>query len=210
MRTALKDLDAPGFTLTLRQSRRHPAKKLSDVEFDDDVALITETIKEAQKFLTSLEKAAECVGLHMNEGKTKYLCTNVPRPIPAPLISSAGCVIEEVDDFVYLGSWIASSEHDFLVRKAKAWAACHKMKSIWRSDLRKDLKINLFQATVESILLYGSETWTMTESLKKKIDGCYTRMLWMVLDSNWKVRRRTGQTNAQTYDQLQRVTTKIQ
>ena len=210
MRTALKDLDAPGFTLTLRQSRRHPAKKLSDVEFADDVALITETIKEAQKFLTSLEKAAECVGLHMNEGKTKYLCTNVPRPIPAPLISSAGCVIEEVDDFVYLGSWIASSEHDFLVRKAKAWAACHKMKSIWRSDLRKDLKINLFQATVESILLYGSETWTMTESLKKKIDGCYTRMLWMVLDSNWKVRRRTGQTNAQTYDQLQRVTTKIQ
>ena len=203
MRTALKDLDAPGFTLTLRQSRRHPAKKLFDVEFADDVALITETIKEAQKFLTSLEKAAECVGLHMNEGKTKYLCTNVPRPIPAPLISSAGCVIEEVDDFVYLGSWIASSEHDFLVRKAKAWAACHKMKSIWRSDLRKDLKINLFQATVESILLYGSETWTMTESLKKKIDGCYTRMLWMVLDSNWKVRRRTGQTNAQTYDQLQ-------
>ena len=130
--------------------------------------------------------------------------------MPAPIISSAGCVIEEVDDFVYLGSWIASSEHDFLVRKAKAWAACHKMKSIWRSDLRKDLKINLFQATVESILLYGSETWTMTESLKKKIDGCYTRMLWMVLDSNWKVRRRTGQTNAQTYDQLQRVTTKIQ
>ena len=84
----------------------------------------------------------------MNEGKTKYLCTNIPRPIPAPLISSAGGVIEEVDDFVYLGSWIASSEHDFLVRKAKAWAACHKMKSIWRSDLRKDLKINLFQATV--------------------------------------------------------------
>ena len=52
----------------------------------------------------------------------------------------------------------------------------------------------------------------MTESLKKKIDGCYTRMLWMVLDSNWKIRRRTRQTNAQTYDQLelQRVTTKIQ
>ena len=35
-------------------------------------------------------------------------------------------------------------------------------------------------------------------------------MLWMVLDSNWKVRRRTRQTNAQTYDQLQQVTNKIQ
>ena len=159
-----------------------------------------------ETFLTSLEKAAECVGLHtlMRERlNTSVVCTNIPSPIPALLISSAGGVIEEVDDFVYLGSWNASSEHKFLVRKAKAWAACHKMKSIWRSDLRRDLKINLFQATVESILLYGSETWTMTESLKKKIDGSYTRMLWMVLDSNRKVRRRTQQTNAQTYDQLQ-------
>ena len=84
------------------------------------------------------------------------------------------------------------------------------MKNIWQSDLRRDLKINLFQATVESILLYGSETWTITESLKKKIDGCYTRMLWMILDSNWRVRRRNRQTNAQTYGSLQRVTTKIQ
>ena len=43
------------------------------------------------------------------------------------------------------------------------------MKSIWQSDLRRDLKINLFQATAESILLYGSETWTMTESLKRRL-----------------------------------------
>jgi len=210
MRTSMMDLEEPGFTITTRQSRRHPAKKVADVEFADDVALITQTIKEAQEFLFCLEEAAKCVGLHMNEGKTKYLCVNTTRPIPAPLVSSTGCTIDEVDDFVYLGSWIASSEHDFLVRKAKAWAACHKMRAIWRSDLRRDLKISLFQATVESILLYGSETWTMTESLKKKIDGCYTRMLWMVLDSDWKVRKRTRQTNAQTYGHLQRVSTKIQ
>ena len=210
MRTSMADLEEPGFTLKPRQSRRHPAEKLADVEFADDVALITESIKQAQEFLHSLEEAANAVGLHMNESKTKYLCVNTPRPIPAPLVSSSGRVLEEVDDFVYLGSWIASSEHDFLVRKAKAWAACHKMRNIWQSDLRRDLKISLFQATVESILLYGSETWTMTESLRKKIDGCYTRMLWMVLDSNWKVRRRTRQTNAQTYGNLQRVTTKIQ
>ena len=101
-----------------------------------------------------------------------------------------------------------------MVRKAKAWAraACHRMRlrTIWQSDMRRDLKINLFQATVESILLYGSETWTITEALKKKIDGCYTRMLWMVLDSKWKDRKRNRVTNADTYGSLQRVSTKIQ
>ena len=58
---------------------------------------------------------------------------------------------------------------------------------IWKSKLRKDLKIRLFQATVESILLYGSETWTITKALEKKIDGCYTRMLRMALDIDWKL-----------------------
>ena len=211
MRTAMGNLEEPvGFTIRPRQCRRHPAEKLADVEFADDVALITDTIKEAQAFLLSLEDAARSVGLHMNEGKTKYLFVNTPRPVPAPLVSSKGCGIEEVEDFVYLGTWIASSEHDFLVRKAKAWAACHRMRTIWQSDMRRDLKINLFQATVESILLYGSETWTITEALKKKIDGCYTRMLWMVLDSKWKDRKRNRVTNADTYGSLQRVSTKIQ
>ena len=30
-------------------------------------------------------------------------------------------------------------------------------------------------ATVESILLYGSETWTLTERLEKQIDGCHNK-----------------------------------
>ena len=54
------------------------------------------------------------------------------------------------------------------------------MKKVWKSDLRKDLKIRLFQATVESILLYGSETWTMTKALVKKIDG-FTTTIWHFL-----------------------------
>ena len=30
---------------------------------------------------------------------------------------------------------------------------------------------------VESILLYGSDSWSLTKSLEKKLDGTYTRML---------------------------------
>ena len=80
------------------------------------------------------------------------------------------------------------------------------MKKIWKSDLRRDLKIRLFQATVESILLYGSETWTITVSLSKRIDGCYTRMLRMALNVDWRQRI----TNKVVYGHLPRVTSKIQ
>ena len=110
-----------------------------------------------------------------------------------------------MNDFVYLGAYINSSEHDFAVRKAKAWAACHQMKKIWSSNMRRDLKIRLFQATVESILLYGSETWTIPVALSKRIDGCYTRMLRMVLNINWRDMVR----NTTVYGDLPRVTEKI-
>ena len=76
-------------------------------------------------------------------------------------------------------------ERDFEVRKGKAWGACHQLKTIWKSDMRRDMKIRLFRATVESILLYGSETWTISQSMVKKINGCYARMLRMALNIQW-------------------------
>lgn len=52
-------------------------------------------------------------------------------------------------------------------------------------EFMKDLKIRMFQITVESILLYGPETWTVLETLAERIDGCDTKMLKMVLDVHW-------------------------
>ena len=194
-----------GFTLKPARSRRVVAEKLADVEFADDVALVTDTIEGAQLLLERLETAANSVGLAMNDSKTKFMTFNTPEE-ECVLASTTGNQLEHVTDFIYLGSWVATTEKDLRIRKAKAWAACHKLKKIWKSNLRKGLKIRLFVATVESILLYGSETWTLTESLRKRIDGCYTRMLRMALNVDWK----QHQTNKEVYGRLPRATMKIQ
>ena len=77
------------------------------------------------------------------------------------LQSRTGEAIENVADFIYLGSWIDGTERDIKVRKAKAWAALHRLQNIWKSKLSKSLKVRLFIAACESVLLYGSETWTL-------------------------------------------------
>ena len=173
----------------------------------DDVALVTDTIEGAQLLLAleGLRTAANSVGLAMNDSKTKFMTFNTPEE-ECVLASTTGNQLEHVTDFIYLGSWVATTEKDLRIRKAKAWAACHKLKKIWKSNLRKGLKIRLFVATVESILLYGSETWTLTESLRKLIDGCYTRMLRMALNVDWKQHL----TNKEVYGRLPRATMKIQ
>ena len=69
--------------------------------------------------------------------------------------------------------------------------------------MRKDLKISLFRATVESILLYGSEAWTVTETLAKRVDRCFR--LKTVLDVHWP----TKINNHKLYGKLPKVTSKI-
>ena len=114
-------------------------------------------------------------------------------------------VLEIVDNFKYYGAWIESTSKDFAVRKALAWSACHKMKKIWKSSLSRKMKIHLFLSTVESALLYGAETWTLTVALTKQLDGSYTRMLRMALDVSWK----SHTTNKILYGELPKVSEKV-
>ena len=64
--------------------------------------------------------------------------------------------VKQFDDFKYLGSYIASTEHDVDIRLGKAWGPLNGMDKIWKSNLSDQLKRSLFRATVESVLIYGS------------------------------------------------------
>ena len=69
---------------------------------------------------------------------------------------------------------------------AWAWDACNKLENIWKSSLDRKLKIRFFRACLESVLLYGSETWTITAKIKLRIDECYTRLLRRAVNISWK------------------------
>ena len=60
------------------------------------------------------------------------------------------------------------------------------MKKIWISNSNKNFKSKLFQATVQYVLFYNAEMWTINKTLEKKIDCVYTRMLRMALNISWK------------------------
>ena len=65
-------------------------------------------------------------------------------------------------DFLYLGCY-CSQCRDIATRKALAWQSLNKLNNVWKSDLSNKRKVNLFRATTEMILLYGSPTWTLTK-----------------------------------------------
>ena len=182
---SIDTISSKGYEIKPRRSTRHPAQYLTDTDFADDIALISESLVNAQSLLQSLEQASNCVGLYLNEKKTEYMnkCNNDSDFIIKTIQDK---LLKMVSDYVYLGSYISSSEKDFLTRKGKAWAACNAMNKIWSSNLDNVFKIKIFKAVVEPILLYGSETWTLSKKLEKRLDGTYTRLLMRVQNISWK------------------------
>ena len=55
------------------------------------------------------------------------------------------------------------------------------------------------------VLLYNSETWTLTKQMEKSLDGTYTRMLRMALNISWEAHM----TNVELYGKLSKVTANI-
>ena len=170
-----------GFTLSQRRSSRHPAIHITDIDYADDIAVTIDTIKDAEKMLHQIEEAAEYIGLKINSDKTEYMSLNAKSD---NMISRNGNFIKNVDNFKYLGSYIANTENYINTRIAKAWAALNSMNILWKSNLSENLKRSFFRAVVESVLVYGATTWTLTATLEKRLDGAYTRMLRAALNKS--------------------------
>ena len=86
-----------------------------------------------------------------------------------------------------------------------AWTACNKLDKIWRSDLDRIVKIKIFRAAIEPILLYGSETWTLSSKQQCRLDGCYTCLLRRVLNISWNKHASI----ATLYGDLPRISTQV-
>ena len=192
-----------GFRLSRRQSRRKGPVVVTDLDFADDIALLSELITQAQDLLARVELTAGQIGLVMNAKKTKVMAFNQDEEVK--IVTQDGSQLEVVQDFKYLGSWVESTEADIKIRKAEAWRACNKLKKIWKSNLSREIKTSLLGSAVESVLLYGSDTWTLTEKLEKQLDGCYTRMLRTALNIHWS----QFLTNEQLYGNLPKISEKI-
>ena len=181
LRLSLDTINDQGLQLHPRRSRRQPAIYITDLDFADDIALVSDLVANAESLLHSLEKAASLVGLHCNEGKTEVISSTQN----CSFQSSASNKIKQVEDFKYLGSFIMASEKDMKTRKALAWLACNKLDKIWHSTLANKTKVHVFKTLIEPILLYGAETWTLSKSQQKRLDGAYTNMLRRVQNIHW-------------------------
>ena len=181
LRTSITDSD--GLTLKHRRRSRHPAEVLADLDYADDIALLEDSMEAAQDLLNRVENACQDVGLFLNAPKTKYMHLHPSTDIN--FVASSGCEIECVNDFKYLGGY-ADTADDMDVRIAQSWSALHSLQKVWKSPIKKETKAKVFQACIETILLYGLDSWTLNVARRKRLDGTYTRMLRAAYNISWR------------------------
>jgi len=87
-----------------------------------------------------------------------------------------GSVLQQDEDFVYLGGTISadcSRDKDVMRQIGLADRSVKKLQKIWSADdISKKTKVCLYQyqSLVQSLLLYNSETWTSKKEHKWKLN----------------------------------------
>jgi len=138
-------------------------ESLEDKEYADDVCLISHKYEHMYRKLDDLWKESKKAGLEINSSKTEETWFNT---IVKEGLRLIGDDIKRSSDFCYLGSIVVENggtSREVNARIQKARGLFSKLRIVWLSkSLRKDTKIRIFNACVKSVLLYGCETWLVT------------------------------------------------
>ena len=160
---------------------------LEDLDFADDICLLSSTRDHMQQKTAQLNTYAKQVGLKINIKKTKVMAVNDnSNRVPIKINDTN---IEEVEDFTYLGSVISNdngTSKDIKSRLSKARASFCQLRTIWRSTtLSRKTKLKLYNSNVKSVLLYGSECWRIIQSDFNKLAAFHNTCLRKICKIFW-------------------------
>ncbi|KAJ8717892.1 hypothetical protein PYW07_005822 [Mythimna separata] len=159
---------------------------LEDLDYADDLCLLSHTHADMQAKLNDLRQEAAKTGLKINSRKTQEMRTGVINTAPLLIGTEA---VERVQKFTYLGSVVAETggtEEDVASRIAKARGTFAQLRPVWQSrKLTRRVKLKIFRSNVKSVLLYGCETWKVTKEISRQIQVFVNRCLRRILGIYW-------------------------
>ena len=77
LRTSIDRHEELGLTLSERRSQRYPRINITDADYANDLALLSNNVNGVSELLQSLKKSAAGIGLFVNAQKTKLMHFNL-------------------------------------------------------------------------------------------------------------------------------------
>ena len=102
-----------------------PTQSITDTDFEDDIALLANTLIQTEYLL----QAAVCTGLCVNANKTEYTFFFYQK---GDISTLNGVSLKLVDKFTYRGNSVSSSENDInmtvIHRQSIIWSQTYPIK----------------------------------------------------------------------------------
>ena len=176
-------------------------RNINNIRYADDTVLIADSQEKLQDILTEVKEASEAEGLAINVEKTEVMVISKKAQVPRCNVRVNGKTVKQVRRFCYLGSYITEDGRcieEIKRRICEAKKTFQKMRSIISNrHLSIGTRKRVIKTYVWPVLLYGSETWTISKKVAEKLEAfemwCWRRLLkisWMERISNEEVLRR--------------------
>ena len=184
--------------------REDPEEKASkdmkvflDIFYADDLTFATTTKEGRESTKAKIPPKLKKYNLHVNETKTEEgeaPDRRPPPPPPPPPPEDPGDKIlwspldwllapdPTYQDIKLLGTKL-DTKKDITARKAKVWNPIKKFRKYFKSKrISAKHKIKIYKTYIEPILLYNSETWTLTQTLENTLDSFHRKLLRIALN----------------------------
>ena len=144
---------------------------LYTLQFADDQVIIANDKEDLEYMARRLQEEYRKWGLEINTQKTKYL------PIGAESLNLELEIgkIKTCEEYTYLGVTFDSTGKDDKeinkrITQARRTIGC--LNGIfWSEEIGKHRKFNIYDSLIKSSLLYGAETWRITEYNKRRLEA---------------------------------------
>lgn len=145
---------------------------LYTLQFADDQVIVANDRDDLEYMARKLQQEYEIWGLELNTHKTKYLPIGSTQQTNIKLENNEE--VEVCTEYSYLGVIFDSSGSDtneIRKRITQAKKAIGSLNSVfWSREIGKGRKYNIYNSMIKSNLLYGAETWRITEENKRRLE----------------------------------------
>lgn len=141
--------------------------------YADDIAILTRDLEEMRTIFSNIEQVALKAGLQINEKKTKIMVVDRRTPYTNESVEIQSHIFEVVQDFVYLGSLINPQNNCSMEiqRRINLGNRCvAALYDLLKSRiLSKASKTKIYKTLILPVVIYGSETWTLSRIDEEKL-----------------------------------------
>ena len=177
--------------------------EMNQLLFADDTVVVADSEMKLRQLVSEFGRVCERRKLRVNVGKSKVMRCTRNEDGARLNVTLSGEVLEEVDQFKYLGSIIAANggvEADVRHRVNEGCKVLGAMKGVIKNrGMGMNVKRALYEKVIVPTVTYGSELWGMRVSERQKLNvfemKCLRNMAGVCrLDRlrNEEVRDRTG------------------